>query len=163
MDEFAEAGKVAYRLHQIESDIDRVGGHEADPLHARDSIEFAEEIVKQTVPFWLVFSVAVDILAEQRDLFIALIDEAAALLEDAFRRAGNFLAACIGDDAVGAELVATPDDRDGSFDFIVSLCAQIIEIFFEFVLGFEDWAAGIKGLVDHGPQVGNIVRPQDKI
>src|SRR5690242_11827674 len=110
MDEFAEAGQVAYRLHQIEGDVDRVGGHEADPFHARDSIESVEEIVKQAAPSWLVFSVAVDILAEQRDLFIALIDEATTLFYDAFGRAGNFLATGIGNDAVGAELIATPDD-----------------------------------------------------
>ena len=112
MDEFAERGKIADGLHELDGDVDRVGGHEADPLHAGDCVESVEKIVEKAVPFGLVFAVAIDVLAEQGDLFIALIDELFALFDDAFWGAGDFLAAGIGDDAIGAEFIAAADDRD---------------------------------------------------
>ncbi len=121
MDEFAEGREIADRLHQLEGDVDRVGGHEADAFHAGDFVEPIEKVVEKAVPFGLVFAVAVDVLAEQGDLFIALFDEHAALFDDALGRAGDLLAACIGDDAVGAEFIAAADDRDVGFDWIVSL------------------------------------------
>ncbi len=146
MDEFAKGGKVADRLHQFDGDIDRMGSHEADPLHARNFIQPVEEVVEEAVPFRFVFAVAIDILAEESDLFIPLFDEFRGILRRCFRGGGNLLAARIGDDAIGAEFIAAADDRDIGFDLVVPLGDQIIEIFFELIVGFEDVAALYRAL-----------------
>ncbi len=66
--------------------------------------------MEKAVPFWLVFAVAVDVLAEEGDLFIALAHEHRAFFDNAFGRAGDFFAAGVGDDAIGAKLIAAADD-----------------------------------------------------
>ena len=87
-------------------------------------IDAIEQIVEEAVPFGLVFAIAIDILAEKRDFFIALFDQAGGILPQCCREGARPPAACVGDDAIGAEFVAAADDRDIGFDFVVALGAQ---------------------------------------
>lgn len=119
VDKFAKRGEIADRLHQLFGDVDRVGGHEADPLHTGDPVQFMQKVVEKAVPFGLVLAVAIDVLPEEGDLLIAGVNEFFTLLDDALWGAGDLLAPGVGDDAVGAELIAAPDDRDKSLHFIV--------------------------------------------
>ena len=113
--------------------------------------------MEEAVPRGLIFSVAVDVLAEKGDLLVALVDEHFALIDDRFGRAGDLLSPGIGDDAIGAEFVAAPDDRDVGFDFVVSFGDEVVEVLFKSVVGLVNLFFSVKNLVDNGAQVGNII------
>ena len=76
--------------------------------------------MEKAVPFRFVFAVAIDVLTKESDLFIPLIDKPLAFFYDAFRGSRDLSAAGIGDDAIGAKLIAAADNRDKCFDRIVS-------------------------------------------
>ena len=63
-----------------------------------------------------IVAIAVDVLAEQRDLSIAGDGERACFVEDVVEGAAALGAAAEGDDAVGARLVAAVDDRQPGAD-----------------------------------------------
>src|SRR5579862_2302556 len=126
MHEFTNGWKVAYRVHQFNCDVDGVRGHKTHSFEAGDLIELVEKIVKKALPFGLVFAVAVDVLSQEGNFFVALMDEACAFFHDAFRGTGNLLTSSIGHYAIGTKLVAAADDRDKGLDGIIALGDQII-------------------------------------
>ena len=69
-----------------------------------------EEFGEGSLPFRV--AIAVDVLAEELDLGVAEVGDAAGFFEHGGRGAAALFAAGVGDDAVGAELVATLDDGD---------------------------------------------------
>ena len=124
--------QVANRFHQLVRDIDRVAGHEADAFDARNLIDVIEQIVEKAVPFRLVFAIAVDILSEQCDFFIALCQQDGGILRQCCLGCReDFRSAGIGDDAIGAVFIAAADDRDIGFDFVFAFGAKIIEFMSE--------------------------------
>ena len=60
--------------------------------------------------------VAVDVLAEERHLFVSGLEDLAGLPDDGMGVAGTFGAAGIGDDAVGTDVVAAAHDGDEGGD-----------------------------------------------
>ena len=163
MDEFTERAEVPNRLHQLESDVDGMRGDEPDPLHARNLVESVEKVVKEAVPFGFVLPVAIDVLAEEGQFFVALVDEFFTLLDDAFRGTRDLLASGVRDDAVGAEFIAAPNDRYIGFDFVVPFCDEIIEIFFKSVVRFQDLLFSVKDFVDRMSQIGDVIGSDDEI
>ena len=110
MDELTDFGQFANGDHQLFGDIDRVAGHKPNAADAVDLIEAIEQVGKECGELWLVFAIAVDILSEQGDLFVSSICEALAFSDDIIGMAGDLRASCVGDDAVGAVLVAAAYD-----------------------------------------------------
>ena len=88
-------------------------GDELDALDARRVVDAGEQIGQPFAPaVAVVVLVAVDRLAEQRDLLAALGGELADLGGDVFGRPALLRAAHARHDAVGAELVAADHDAD---------------------------------------------------
>lgn len=69
------------------------------------------------IAFFEVFAVAVDGLAEERDFFGAEFGESAYFGDDVIGGAGAFAAPGGGDDAKGAEFIASVLDGDVGFCF----------------------------------------------
>ena len=110
MDVVAEGGGGVDGLDDVAGEVAGVRGGEA---HAADAGEFAygyEELGEGHAAGWV--AVGVDVLAEELDFGEAEVDHLASFDEDGSGGAGALLAAGVGDDAVGAELVAALDDGD---------------------------------------------------
>ncbi len=106
----AERGHGVDGVDDVAGKIAGVAGGEA---HAVDSAHLAhgrQQFGKAPLPFRI--AVAVHVLAQQLDLGIALVGDAARLGEHRGRGAAALFAARIGDHAVGAEFVAAFDDGD---------------------------------------------------
>ena len=103
---------MAARRHRVEELGRRVlglAGHEAHPVVAVDPVDLCEKVGK-IIARAEILAVAVDVLTEQRDLFIARRDQLADLAHDLLRLAAAFAAADVGHDAVRAEVVAAVHD-----------------------------------------------------
>ncbi len=103
---------MAARRHRVEELGRRVlglAGHEAHPVVAVDPVDLREEIGK-IIACAEILAVAVDVLAEQRDLLITCRDQLAHLAHDLLRLAAALAATDVGHDAVRAEVVAAVHD-----------------------------------------------------
>jgi hypothetical protein len=58
-------------------------GHKSNTCESWYFVEFVEELMEEHVPLRLVFSVAIDVLAKEGDLFITIGYEFTTLLFDA--------------------------------------------------------------------------------
>ncbi len=90
--------------------VGRVGGEEADPLEAIDGVEGVKQVgeVRRSRQ---VAAEGFDGLTEQGHLANAAVDEMLHLVANVVDCPAALAAAAVGDDAVGAELVAAVDDR----------------------------------------------------
>ena len=105
---------VAHRLQRLVGKIAGVTSHEPQPRQVRRGlVDTVKQFGKGRQPaVRAAVGVVVDGLAEQRDLAHAGVGEANHFLDDVRRRAVHFGPASVGDDAVGAELVAPASDAD---------------------------------------------------
>ena len=69
-----------------------------------------EKVMEKFIPARLIISVAVHILAKQRDFFITRRRQSFALLLDILRWARDLFTASVGNNAVGAILIAAAND-----------------------------------------------------
>ena len=96
-------------LNQIIGEILRVRRHKAYALQAIDLAYFFKQGGKALAPF-KPLAVGIHILPEQHDFFYAVRDERLHLAHNILRLARLLSAAHIGDDAVGAKVIATVHD-----------------------------------------------------
>ena len=96
-------------VDQLEAGILRVARHEADVVIARHSAEQVEQVGKVHL-FFQTLTVAVDVLTQERNFFVASLDQTPELGEDIAGLAALFTAADIRHDAIGAEVVAAVHD-----------------------------------------------------
>ena len=96
----------------VPREIAGMAGGEANAADARDLADGREQFGEAQLPFRI--AVAVDVLAEELDLGVSLVGDAARFREHRDRSAAALFAARVRDHAVGAELVAAFDDGDVS-------------------------------------------------
>ena len=110
VDVVAEGRRGVDGVDDVAGEVARVAGGEADAADAGDLADGGEQFGEGPLPFRI--AVAVDVLAEELDLGVAEVGDAAGFFEDGGGGAAALLAAGVGDDAVGAEFVAAFDDGD---------------------------------------------------
>ena len=110
MDVVAEGGYGVDGFDDVAGKVAGVAGHEADAADAGHLGHGDEQFGEAKLPFRI--TVAVDVLAEELNLGIAQIGDAAGLCEDRREAAAALLAARVRHDAIGAELVAAFNDGD---------------------------------------------------
>jgi len=117
----ADARTIAHGLEGEISEIAREAGDEAQARETGNGfVDLVEEIGKGGFAIIAMdVAVVVDGLAQQRDFKRAGIGEFGDFIDDVLRRAVNFWAAGVGDDAVGAEFITAARDAD------VGLCGCI--------------------------------------
>ena len=102
MEERHQLFDVAVRVDQPVGHVVGVAGGVADAGEALDPVEFADQRAEVAA----IVRPRIDVLAEQRDLARAGIDQRLRLVDQRAPRPADLGAARIGDDAIGAELVA---------------------------------------------------------
>ena len=113
--------------------------------------------MKAQIPLRMVFAVAIYVLPKQRHLAVALINEEAALGHDIVGRPRDLRTTCVGDDAVGAVLVAAADDRDAGRDGVIPLGSLIIELAVKRIVGPDDAGPRGKNLIEDLIEAVDIV------
>src|SRR5699024_12271404 len=81
------------------------------PLPTRRSSDLIHQVAQTIIRILKVFTVCIDILAEQRDFLIALCRQLAYFLNDIFRPPASFFPAGHRHNTVRAELVTSIQDR----------------------------------------------------
>jgi hypothetical protein len=112
MDVVAEGGGGVDGLDDVAGEVAGVRGGEADAADAWEFTNGDEEFGERHAARGV--AVGVDVLAEELDLGEAEVDHLAGFDEDGGGGAGALFPAGVGDNAVGAELVAALDDGDVS-------------------------------------------------
>ncbi len=110
VDVVAEGGYGVDDFDDVAGEVSGVAGGESDATDAGNLADGSEQLGEGTRALGV--AVAVDILAEELDFGVAAVGDAACLFENGVGASAALLAACVGDDAVGAELVAAFDDGD---------------------------------------------------
>ncbi len=142
MKRLAHRWALGHGLDQAIGQIPRVRGHEAQPGDRRNTVAGADPVdgpdelgeigpalailvpadrsrgadVREPRLGLEVVAVAVDVLAQQRDLAVARGGQRARLGDDLVERTAPLRPAAVRDDAVGARLVAAVDDRQPGAD-----------------------------------------------
>ena len=96
-------------IDQLTAGILGVAGHKADLVIARNGAQQVEQIGKIRL-FFQTFAIAVYVLAQQGDFFIALLYQRFELCQNIRRGAAALAPAHIGHNAVGAEIIAPVHD-----------------------------------------------------
>ena len=91
----------------------------------RKSVYLSYE-VREVAALVEVLAVAVDVLAEEGDVLIPGLDEAARLCHDVVKAPGALPAPDVGDDAVGAEVVAAVHDGEPGLDAALPVHGQAL-------------------------------------
>ncbi len=107
----AQLGQFGKGLNQAIPRIPGMGGHKADPLYSGQGAQAVKQADKVRPPRQ-VLAVAVDVLPQKGNFFIALGGQAFYFGADGLRRAALFSAPDIGNDTVCAKVVAAPVDVD---------------------------------------------------
>ena len=133
----AELFFLRHRPDQVVREILRVRGHEAYPLYALHTADPAQESGKggRLGEF---FPVGIDVLPEQHDLLHAVRGQMADLREDILRLAADLAAADIGNNAVGAEIIAPVHDVHAGFEAVLPLHRQGLRQNRRLFLNLED-------------------------
>ena len=124
---------VRHGIEQPGACVLGMAGHKPQPKIARHGVQTAQQIGKVNIQPQIL-AVGVDVLAKQGDLFVPRCDQLAQLLFDLLRAAAALAAAHIGDDTVGAEVVAAIHNGQPR------LCAARAQ---------------------HGQALGNVILPAD--
>jgi len=110
MDVVAEGRNGVDDVDDIAGEIAGMRGGKADALDAVDLTDRGEKLREGAFAGWI--PVAIDVLAEELDFCEARLSDSLGFGEDRGAGAAALFAARVGDDAVGAELIAAFDDRD---------------------------------------------------
>ena len=110
-----------------------------------------------------VLAVGIDILSQQNDFLCAAFLQFSYFLYDIFMAAGALLAAGIGNDAVGAELVAAVHDIDIAFAGAGAFDRQIFDDPALFRKHFHDSFLRYRHLIQKVRQTVDVVGAEDQI
>ena len=99
-------------FNDVAGEIAGMAGSEANAADPRHLADGRKQLGEAQLPFRI--AVAVDVLAQQLDLGIALVGDAPRLCKHGCGSAAALFAPRVRDDAIGAELVAAFDDGDVS-------------------------------------------------
>ncbi len=157
-----DGGRLGHRVDHVVGEGGRVRAGEADALESVDLAGRAQQLAER-VPVAELDAVGVDVLAEQRDLDGAVVDERLDLGEDVAGAAVLLLAAERGHDAEGAGVVAADGDGDPAAVGRVALRRQGRG---EDLEGFEDLElrlAVVPGALEQARQRADVVRAEDDV
>jgi len=112
MEVFAHFGQFGHSVEDAIVEIAGIAGEEAEAPEAWDFVEHFEDVGEADGFVAVGIFVGVDGLAEEGNFLDAVIHQAAGFFQDVFRRAGDFAAADVRDDAIGAVLIAAAHDAD---------------------------------------------------
>ena len=104
-------GAPGHGLEELVPGVLGVAGHEADQVVPGDLVDLREE-VGEIHGGLQVLAVGVDVLAQEGDVLVPLVHQLPDLRQDVPRLPAPLPAPDIGDDAVGAEVVAAVHDGD---------------------------------------------------
>ena len=100
-----------HHVDKLPAGVLRVAGHKAQQVVPRDAVELGQQGGK-AAPGPGVPAVGVDVLPQQRDVAVARLHQPAHLVKDRLPAAAALPPPHIGDNAVGAEVVAAVHHRD---------------------------------------------------
>lgn len=103
-------GQVAHRLEQVVGHVARIIGHELEPIEPRDIAERHEQVGQSPQATAARVAIAVDGLAQERDLAAAFGGELLRFGDDRLGRPALLGSAHRRHDAIGTEFVATDHD-----------------------------------------------------
>ena len=106
-----------HRVEELVAGVPRMGGHEAEgeiPVQLRDLSEQVREVDLHAQ----ILAVGVDVLAQEGEFLIAPAYQVPAFVQNVLRQAAALPAPDVGDDAVGAEIVAAVHDRDPGLEIV---------------------------------------------
>ena len=116
-----DVGPVSHHPDKIVGKILWMGGHEADAWNAKVG-NAAEQLGKGHVPSGC--AVGIDVLSQEHDLLHTVFPEGLRLPQDVGRSARTFASPDIGDDAVGAVVVAPVHDGKVGLDIALAADGQ---------------------------------------
>ena len=114
-----DLGILCHGVEELLGSVSGMAGHEADEEIAGELGNRGQQIGKIEA-LAQILAVGVDVLAQQGDLTGAVFDELAALGQDVLHLAAALTAADVGDDAVGAEIVAAVHDGHPALQGVVT-------------------------------------------
>src|SRR3989344_2597722 len=104
--------------------------------------------MESTPPCGLILAIAIDVLPQQGQFLISALDEFFTFCLNALWWARNLLSARIRDNAIGAKLIASPNDRYMGFDCVIPRSDEVIEVFFKSIVCFGDLLLRIEHLIE---------------
>ena len=111
-------GTCRHGVKQLFRRVLGMAGHEADAVLAGNLINIGQQVRKIIVNIQVI-AVGVDVLAQQSDVLVPGLHQFPDLLQHTLRVPAPFPAPDIGDDAVGAKIVAAVHDGDPGFDALL--------------------------------------------
>ena len=106
-------------LKQLVGGVLGVRGHESNEKISRNVVDGGQQ-VREVHGLGQVLAIGVHVLAQEGDVFIALLYQAPHLVQDVLRCAGALPAPDIGHDAIGAEVVAAIHDGHPGLDAVLA-------------------------------------------
>ena len=150
------------RVDELAAGVLRMARHEADLVVAGDFAQQVQKVGKVDGMFQPL-AVAVDVLAQEGDLLIALLDKLPELCQNCGGLAAALPPADVGHDAVGAEVVAPVHDGQPRAEAGIAADGQLLDHgvalggLFQIALALAD------ALGQHGGQPVNAVHAKDKV
>ena len=162
MDMLAQVILRGNGIDQLTAGILGVAGHKADLVIARNGAQQVEQIGKIRL-FFQTFAIAVYVLAQQGDFFIALFHQGFELCQNIRRGAAALAPAHIGHNAVGAEIIAPVHDGQPGAEAGITPDGQLLHHGVALDRGFQVALAAVQALHQHGGQAVNAVHAEHQI
>ena len=121
----ADMRSLRHRAEQLFRSILRMAGHKPQTIFARHGIQPRQQIGEIHADAQIL-AIRIDILSEQRDIFIAFFYQAAQLCLDVLRLPAALSAAHIRHDAIGAEIVAAVHNGQPCMAALAALYRQTL-------------------------------------
>ena len=157
MQERHQLGIVAVRRDQALGHVTRMTGGIADPREAGHCGQRLSQLVQ---PATIFVAPGVDVLTQQREFFRACCNQPLSLCDQIVERPRDFRAAGIGNDAIGAELVAALLHRQKGAGSDFAPRGQGVEFGFSRHVGIDRAASGHR-FGDHRRQAVIGLRADD--
>ena len=154
--------RLGHRVDDVVGERGRVRAREADALEALDLARGAQQLAER-LPVAELDAVGVHVLAEQRDLDGAVVDERLDLGEDVAGPAVLLFAAQRGHDAEGAGVVAADRDRHPAAVARVALGGQRRGEDLERLEDLELRLVVVAGALEQARQGAHVVRAEDDV
>ena len=155
-------GRLGHRVDDVVGEGRRVRAGEADALEPVDLAGGAQQLAERLAVAEL-DAVGVDVLAEQRDLDGAVVDEQADLVQDVAGATVLLLAAEARHDAEGAGVVAADRDRHPAAVDRVALGGQRAREDLERLEDLEFGLAVVARALEQARQRPHVVRAEDDV